>query len=103
MLVFAVLGINAHWLASIHSNPSPLLFDASTLIEVVAAVAFLWLALCWTTARDILERPRVQWLGVRSFSLYLVHEPIVVLLGPRFVPLTIVFAIPVALLVTQLF
>ncbi len=77
------------------------------LVEILAAVGILWMALYGPAARAFLERPLVQWPGVRSFSLYLVHEPIVVsialLLGPKWVPLTVLIGVPLSLVATQLF
>ena len=51
-----------------------------------AAVAFgaalaVLLALTHEPLRRVLGWRAVQWLGTRSFSLYLVHEPVVVALG----------------------
>jgi len=54
------------------------------------------------SVRSFLETPVMQWAGSRSFSLYLVHEPIVVasafaLGGTASVALLAAIAIPVAL------
>jgi len=53
------------------------------------------------------ETPVVSWLGARSFSLYLVHEPILVsaaLVAPKVSwPLTAVLGAVVALIVTEIF
>lgn len=55
---------------------------------------------------DLLERRPVKWLGTRSFSLYLVHEPIVVtmavLSGADAAPVAFVLVVlPVALLAAE--
>jgi peptidoglycan/LPS O-acetylase OafA/YrhL len=88
---------------------------ARTVLEhaVPAAVA---LGACLAVAlpfllgdlRRVLERPAVQWAGSRSFSLYLVHEPIVVAvafaLGGRApVLLLAAAAIPAAVVAAELF
>ena len=46
--------------------------------EVLGACLAVVLALHWAPARRCLSRPWARWVGTRSFSLYLVHEPIVV-------------------------
>ncbi|MGO4955854.1 acyltransferase family protein [Luteococcus sp. Sow4_B9] len=52
-------------------------------------------------------RPTIAWLGSRSFSLYLTHEPLVVslqyLLGAEHRVLAVVMAIPLALVLAELF
>lgn len=57
---------------------SALLGAAATVLELLGACLAIVLALHWAPARTALERPWVLWVGVRSFSLYLVHEPITV-------------------------
>jgi peptidoglycan/LPS O-acetylase OafA/YrhL len=78
------------------------------LAAVLGAVLAVWVALVFTTSRELLSRPRCQWLGKRSYSLYLVHEPIIVaiafLLGGR--PQTwllLIIALPVSLLASEVF
>jgi peptidoglycan/LPS O-acetylase OafA/YrhL len=54
--------------------------------QVLGAALLIFLALSWRPAERTLDSRPVQWLGARSFSLYLVQEPIVVsiaLLLPR--------------------
>ncbi len=45
---------------------------------IVGAAMAVFLAMHWVSVRGVLELRPVQWLGRRSFSLYLVHEPVVV-------------------------
>ena len=45
---------------------------------VLGASLLLWLAVNSRTAARMLDSTPVQWLGSRSFSLYLIHEPVVV-------------------------
>jgi peptidoglycan/LPS O-acetylase OafA/YrhL len=51
---------------------------AARCTEVLGACFAVVLALHWEPARRCLSHPWAQWVGTRSFSLYLVHEPIVV-------------------------
>lgn len=76
-------------------------------LQVAGAGLIVVLALHWEPLRSALLTGWVQWVGVRSFSLYLVHEPIVVSSAslwpdlPAGVHLLVV--LPVALLVAHLF
>jgi peptidoglycan/LPS O-acetylase OafA/YrhL len=72
-----------------------------------AAVAVL-LPLIAREIRAPLERRPMQWIGSRSFSLYLVHEPVVVaaafaLGGRPSLPLLALVAVPPTLLLTEVF
>jgi peptidoglycan/LPS O-acetylase OafA/YrhL len=56
--------------------------------------------------RRLLARRPVAWAGSRSYSLYLVHEPIVVLAafalgGAPTLPLLVVVAVPPVVLLTE--
>jgi peptidoglycan/LPS O-acetylase OafA/YrhL len=78
------------------------------LRAVVAAGACIAVALplLLRSLRSFLETPVMQWAGSRSFSLYLVHEPIVVaaafaLGGTASVVLVAALAVPVALVAAE--
>ena len=82
--------------------------DIAHLLAVIGSAVVIFLVANWSWPRRFCERPPVQWAGKRSFSIYLVHEPIVVsaafLLGGR--PNTavmIVVALPAALFVANIF
>lgn len=77
-------------------------------LKVAAAAALVWLFIDWPAARKAGDGRWAQYLGTRSFSLYLTHEPIVVSvalllggLGDSLLVLAI--ALPVSLLVGELF
>jgi peptidoglycan/LPS O-acetylase OafA/YrhL len=85
----------------------PLLLRTAALLGVAGLVV---LALVWPAARRQLARRPLQWLGSRSFSLYLVHESLLVaaalLLGGPSVAVWGMAALPVlalALLVAEFF
>jgi peptidoglycan/LPS O-acetylase OafA/YrhL len=76
--------------------------------EVVGATVLLVLGLSWPLLQRGAESAPVQWVGRRSYSLYLVHEPIVVsvayLLGGRAVfPVVLVIALPLSLMAAYVF
>lgn len=74
----------------------------------VGASIVVLLAIHWPVARGFLESRPSHWLGKRSFSLYLVHEPILIAIvfalgGHPDRTLTLVTAILAALVVADLF
>ncbi|WP_181439469.1 acyltransferase [Curtobacterium sp. MCBD17_032] len=105
----ACLGITAAWwIAPVLPTALAPLADVLTLPVVLGSAALLVvLAGRWDVAQRLLERPPVRWLGGISFSLYLVHEPVVVsvtlLLPPGLAWLTLPIAAPVALGLAALF
>jgi peptidoglycan/LPS O-acetylase OafA/YrhL len=77
-------------------------------LETIGAALVVFVFAFWSRVRAVAEKPRAQWLGKRSFSLYLVHEPIVVsvalLLGATASPwLTLLIAVPASLVAAHLF
>jgi peptidoglycan/LPS O-acetylase OafA/YrhL len=98
LTALAVLGITAHW--TIGPRLGPFIGVATTSV-VLGATLFVFIALGSPAARALLTSRVVQWLGAISFSLYLVHEPIVVgvaqLLGPAAAGWTIFIALPLSL------
>jgi peptidoglycan/LPS O-acetylase OafA/YrhL len=55
--------------------------SVSTALIAIGACLAVLCALVIGPFRSLLESTRMQWLGKRAFSLYLVHEPLVVALG----------------------
>jgi peptidoglycan/LPS O-acetylase OafA/YrhL len=77
-------------------------------LSVIGAAGILVVFCDWTSARTTFETPALQWLGKRSFSLYLVHEPIIIttafaLGGSPNAALLFGIAVPIALTVAELF
>lgn len=73
-----VVLLTARWLVRGLPEPSRALEAAASAATIVGAAAVVLVALRWGPGTAALERPAVQWLGARSFSLYLVHEPVIV-------------------------
>lgn len=46
-------------------------------LQAVGACGVVFVVWHWSSARRVMGRPVAQWLGTRSFSLYLVHLPVV--------------------------
>lgn len=62
---------------SVGENSAAIAGFVSAMLLVGASLAVV-LALHWDPLRRALSTRRVAWLGSRSFSLYLVHEPLLV-------------------------
>lgn len=100
--VACLFGITASWWL-----PGTVLPRIAGIVVAGSATGLVASAACWSAARSGLSARVPQRLGLLSFSLYLVHEPIIVtlnLLVPvRLVPLAALVAVPVSLLVAAVF
>ncbi|MDQ0922285.1 peptidoglycan/LPS O-acetylase OafA/YrhL [Pseudarthrobacter sp. W1I19] len=79
---------------------------ARRLLLLIACTALVIAFLVWSPAIRFSSRRTVVWLATRSFSLYLVHEPIIVsatLVFPGAPWLAVAVAWPVVVLTTELF
>jgi peptidoglycan/LPS O-acetylase OafA/YrhL len=76
-----VLGLTAHWWTDAHRTSS--LMGKPVVVAVISGGALMAVvaAITLPSWRRALETPVAQWLGERSFSLYLVHVPIIVTLA----------------------
>lgn len=83
----AVALLTAPWTLHHISESSPALTDAvelaSAVMVMIGAGLVVGLAF-WTPAARLLGYRLPQWVGRRSFSLYLVHEPVIVTLAMVF-------------------
>ncbi|MCJ1682392.1 acyltransferase [Rathayibacter sp. VKM Ac-2928] len=106
LLVVALLFLTLKWTLLPLGLPS-ILSSAAQGTSIAGILIVFVLSVVWAPARAFLSRRTLQWLGRISFSLYLVHEPIVVTvgsaLGPNRSPLTIFLALPLSLLAGWLF
>lgn len=83
---------------------------ATYAASLLGAATLVFIALEWAGAGRTLESRPVQWAGSRSFTIYLIHEPIVVatalsVKAHSFLPwmLIAVPLVPVILLVAEVF
>lgn len=77
-------------------------------LTLLGACLVVWLFASTADGARTGAQPVIRWLGVRSFSLYLVHEPIVVTVaylldGTTNAALVLLLALPLALLAAELF
>ena len=80
--------------------------QVGVVASVAGAAVLVVLAGCTPEGARIAELPWVHWLGARSFSLYLVHEPVVVTVAYLFggtpgAGLELVVALPLSLLLAD--
>jgi peptidoglycan/LPS O-acetylase OafA/YrhL len=81
---------------------------ASLLLAVVGAALTVWIFASTGIGERVGAYSAVRWLGSRSFSLYLVHEPIVVTIayllgGTTNVALVLTLSVPTSLVAAELF
>ncbi|MEJ3659246.1 acyltransferase [Actinomycetes bacterium KLBMP 9759] len=110
IIVTAIL-TSAYWI--VHATGARLaatddIVSISRGLQALGACMVVFVAWHWRPARTVLESRPMQWLGVRSFSLYLVHLPVVttvalVLGGHPPLELVLLLAVPLSLLVTMVF
>ena len=80
--------------------------EAYRPLAVIGAALIVFAFGYWKPLRSAGESKPLQWLGKRSFSLYLIHFPIVISTGivlGSFSRFAIVIAIPLSLLAAHLF
>jgi peptidoglycan/LPS O-acetylase OafA/YrhL len=65
------------WLAAA-AGFDALRMSTTFAVQAAAAAILVWAVQSSAWIAGYLRHPRIQWLGRRSFALYLVHEPIVV-------------------------
>lgn len=70
----------AHWIALAFS-PAPQIIGSMVGLTLVGSAMIFVAAVAWRRFGNALSTPIPLWLGTVSFSVYLIHEPIVVGLG----------------------
>lgn len=108
LFLASVVLITSRWMAAGVPGADNASVSATRSLQVAGAVLLVVVAIHWPAGRAFLETRSVQWLGSRSFSLYLIHDPIVstaaILLGGHAGPAAVlVFALPVSLVIAELF
>lgn len=96
----AVLLFTSYWWLQAF-GVSQATYAVSRPLIVAEAALLVFVGAFWDVTRRLLETPSCQWLGALSFSLYLVHEPIVIamsiLLGPQWRWLAMIGGVALAL------
>lgn len=98
--------LNTRWFVLL-AAPPPNLANLTSGMMLTGASFIVFVSIGCPPARRILESRAVQWLGTISFSLYLIHEPIVVasgyFFGPDRIPIAIVVAVSLSLMLAPFF
>jgi len=106
-LVLGVVLLEARWELTPLRPGSQTLTTAAQLLATFGAALIVLVAVAWPSFARVLELRPIQWLGRISFSLYLVHVPILIATAWFMRSLawywTPVVAIPAALLIAALF
>ena len=105
LLATATLAASSRWLLMAFGAPD-VLIDGSVGLMLAASGVFVVMAIEWRAAARVLISPPLRLLGRLSFSLYLVHEPIVVAAGfalPGDPALAVAVAVLITAAVTPLF
>lgn len=108
LVIASVLGLTASWWLLIGDYDSGVASRLGPVLVAVGACGMVALALVGPRTRRFFDTQAIAWSGGRSFSLYLVQEPIVVVsafaLGTTSgLPLLVVVATPLVLLLTEAF
>lgn len=80
LLGAALVLLNSYWLLMPLHLPQAVQ-EGLIAAMLIGAVIIVFVAWQWTSLKAFLNLPAIQWLGMISFSLYLIHEPVVVTLG----------------------
>jgi peptidoglycan/LPS O-acetylase OafA/YrhL len=105
LLVVGVLLLSTHWMMIGVGVTTSWVRTAGVVLELAGALLLVMTAIWSPAACRPLEHPVARWLGSRSFSLYLVHEPLAVAIS-MLLPLddqllTPLLTVPLALLVAE--
>lgn len=102
----------AHFRINAMSGPAGMGFREtialSRAMTLMGAAGFVLLSVAFGQLRAILSARPLKWIGVRSYSLYLVHEPVLVSLGfalhvTDLTPLFVLTGLGASFLVTEVF
>ena len=110
LLMLATVMLTYRWLVPLNhfAQDSQAFTTAALLVTLAGACAIVWIFASVDLGHRIGTNRVIAWLGKRSFSLYLVHEPIVVttaflLHGTTDAGLVLAIALPVSLLAAEIF
>jgi peptidoglycan/LPS O-acetylase OafA/YrhL len=76
-VVACLLLISCEWYTRGFTSSLPVL-GISRILAVCGAIGVVYCAVANAAFSRLLQRPAILWLGRRSFSLYLVHFPVVI-------------------------
>jgi peptidoglycan/LPS O-acetylase OafA/YrhL len=80
-VALAVIAFSTHWWVTGLGAGLRFANVAGTLGTLGGSAILIVMAMRVDSVANFLQLPAIKWLGTRSFSLYLIHEPIVVSIG----------------------
>ncbi|MFF1574245.1 acyltransferase family protein [Leifsonia sp. NPDC058292] len=105
--VISLILLGLHWSTWAIIGGAPRFQTITKGLEYVGAAGLVLLAAVWSPAIRLLSTGLFRWLGRISFSLYLVHVPIIIaiasLFGRESTALRLVLSAVIALVVAELF
>lgn len=96
LTIAAVLGLTAHWWTNAHHGVSELQDRMTACVIALAALCAVVAAASAPTWIRLLTLRPMRWAGTRSYSIYLVHAPVIVTFAfalggrPKVIPFLIV-------------
>jgi peptidoglycan/LPS O-acetylase OafA/YrhL len=81
LLVASLLLLNLRWIVWARMPNVPRLLSLADSLQMLAALGIVFVAAFWPPLVRLLCTSWFQWLGRLSFSLYLVHVPIIIAVG----------------------
>ncbi|MEJ1230355.1 MAG: acyltransferase [Galbitalea sp.] len=107
VLVVSLLLLDLHWTLWGFLGGPPKFQATATALQFFGAFGLVLLAVIWRPASRLLSTRLFRWLGRISFSLYLVHVPIIIaidgLFGKSSPLLRIVVSLVIALAIAEAF
>jgi peptidoglycan/LPS O-acetylase OafA/YrhL len=107
VLIASLLLLDVHWTLWGLLGGAPRFQTAAHSLEFVGAFGLVFLAAFWRPVRGLLSTRFFRWLGRISFSLYLVHVPIVIavdsVFNHQFTVLRILLSLALVLVAAVLF
>jgi peptidoglycan/LPS O-acetylase OafA/YrhL len=107
VLILSLLLLDLHWTLWGALGGAPRFQPEAIAVQFIGAFGIVVLAIIWRPLSRLLSTRLFRWLGRISFSLYLVHVPVIIamdaLFGRSLGVLRIVLSLAVALAIAELF
>jgi peptidoglycan/LPS O-acetylase OafA/YrhL len=107
ILIGSLIALILYWMVRPEADTHEFFAAALRALSMLGAVVLVVVAALWSPVARVLTTRVVQWLGRISFSLYLVHVPILItfnaFLGPRLWWISAICTVVTSLIVAELF
>ena len=105
--VASLIGLNAGPVVNLAHLPHHLAGGVTRCLTILGATGVVFVVVFWRTAARALSVAPLEWLGTRSFSLYLIHFPVVIALAhvidPDRLAVLLIVELAASLLAAELF